>query len=193
MNGHVTTATLQTRGWTPTAIKRWLGRPDYVEEFRIYGRGRRARHWYAEDRVVNIEATAEWQEYAAGRSARRERAKKAAATRYQETIAWAETVEVTVDLGQRTWDQLCRDGISHKRALDAERGRYGGFYEPDDDTKTRWALNYARHELSNYEAILAALRGRTGSADAYEEIKERVMARIDEVIMNATHAAKGAA
>ena len=194
MIGHITTAALQARGWTPTAIKRWLGPPDHVEEFRIYGRGWCSRYWYTEERVLAAEATSEWQSFTAGRAGRSERAKKAAATRYQETIAWAETVEIRVYVGSRTWEQLCQEGVAHKRALDSERGRRGEVYEPDDATRTRWALNYARHELSNYEAILADVRGRTGSADAYEEIKQRVMDRIDDAIFGAVVAdEKGAA
>jgi len=70
-----------------------------------------------------------------------------------------------------------RDACAHYNALQLARGNYD--YDqatPDSDPAflERIAVNYLRHELSDYEPELAKLFGQVGRADASSVVRKRV-------------------
>ena len=51
----------------------------------------------------------------------------------------------------------------------------------DMNTRKRWAVNYIRHELTDYDNILREIKGKVGAGEAYEKYKEIIMENIFEV------------
>lgn len=143
----LTSQDLLGRGWTKTAIGKWLWQPDYIEAFHIRGRGPCTRHWYDAERVEAVEATADWQAFAEKRAARSAAAKKAATTRHANTVAWADQVEIRIDLDDFDWAELEELALDAQSAWECERGHTGDVHGAPEHVKHRWTMNYIRHEL----------------------------------------------
>lgn len=51
-------------------------------------------------------------------------------------------------------------------------------YDADEDTITRWMVNYIRHEMTSYDEQLYSMKGRTGIHDMYPEIRNVILDKI---------------
>ena len=48
----------------------------------------------------------------------------------------------------------------------------------DIDTRKRWAVNYIRHELTNYDWVLERIKGKCGIGEEYNRYKNAVLEEI---------------
>jgi hypothetical protein len=63
-----------------------------------------------------------------------------------------------------------------------ERGDFDiGLSKIDDETKARWAVNYVRHKLTNYDEELYSIKGKVGIRSAYVTYKKAVLRKIAQV------------
>ena len=75
-----------------------------------------------------------------------------------------------------------------KNALEAKACWYewcGKFdsdvYSADQETINRWCVNYIRHNLTNYEAVLWSFKRKVGKEEMYELFREAVMKKIANI------------
>jgi len=102
-----------------------------------------------------------------GAAERSKRAHDAANTRFDKTLAQARAWVPKVVV----WDlvKVKAAAFDSYDARQEEIGRYDRRASGEDPDFTRRIMtNFIRHELTDYEETLAAMKGRTGGADAYE-------------------------
>jgi hypothetical protein len=174
---YLTAVSLRERGWTPAMIRDLLGEPDETRPNPVYRSAAPVRLW-DEDRVTGAEAATGFAGLAA-RGARRSAAGTAAADSRRAALA-AEIAAVII-----TVPVLHRDALT-RRACDAYNRRQ---WDVRADADWDWALasensdpafleriavNYLRHELTDYESHLDAIAGRTGVRDGERLVRARV-------------------
>ncbi len=170
-SGYTSATSLRARGWTDAGIRRFLGQPDCIEEFKVYGRGWCTRHLYLSARVREIEQSPEFAGWHAKSQRRKASARRAVHVREANMVRRMEDVEITIQ-GGWTEDQI------RALALRTHGGNYQG--NPGPFTwSARTARNCIRHNLTNYEMLWGLCnRGATGR-EAYEVLRRRVDALID--------------
>jgi hypothetical protein len=182
--------TLRKRGWTDGMIQTFLGEPDALADNPHYRSGPR-RRLYLRARCEAAEATPEWQAArpsAAVRSARAAAALRGAMTKRLTALAWVrDTLLPQFKVSDRVRSdspaELRRAAIAHHNQRAIGRGSDNLADESSaPDFLDRITANYLRHELTNYDWLLAQLRGRVGRDEAYEEIRDEVETAIDDAI-----------
>lgn len=176
------------RGWTDTAITKFLGKPDRTGKNRYNRRGKVLL--YLKDRVHDVEATDRFRDWKQASAARRASATTAAAKKRAATLEKVSSRLDSIDLADGykglTRSQL-RDAASESfLALEARRAeRSGGFYEPEIITSRRTdpffdriETNYLRHEGTVYDSELDEYFNATGVGQAIDMIRERIYSRI---------------
>jgi hypothetical protein len=163
---------LKTRGWTDTAIKRFLPEPDDTRPNPRYSQAGAPMQFWLKSRVYRVEKTKRFLAWRAGSETRKAAAQKAIGTRISRMEEAMESVEVTI---QRGWtDEQIRE-----LAVRTHGGNFMG-----DPGEFHWcnqtARNCIRHNLTNYEQLWKKInRGETGEA-AYQILRERVDELVDE-------------
>lgn len=179
MTDYLNKTRIKERGWTAAAIERFLGKPDQTCR-NPYGR-HRIKH-YLVDRVVEAEATSEfqaWQEkYIQMQEVRRKAAKTAVDRRRQETLKQVESW--SPDVPQFKRQRLTRLAIEHYNYSPQRRTEHMASGCDDPSFLSRIAVNFLRHEATAYDAVVDRLSGRVGRNEAYTLAKQRVL----EVIGN---------
>lgn len=174
-NEYVYKSTLKgTYGLTDSWIKK-LGEPDKTVPNPHYRSGPPASLYRIERVEAFIDANHdEWLKLQERRRAYRKVARKVADKKRQETIEWAETVEIEayrkrLPRNQSKLENAVREQWVNFRAF--ERGDYVDYV---DFTMSHNALvAYLRHNHTSYEFLLDELPGRVGTADAYAIIRDR--------------------
>lgn len=90
---------VKKRGWTDTAINKFLGKPDKTGRNRYRKRG--TVNLYLKDRVHRIERSTEYGEWKIASEKRRESARKAAETKRAETLSKVESRLHTIELADK--------------------------------------------------------------------------------------------
>ena len=155
-------------------VRDLLGEPDELRRNPAYRTAPPMRLWSAE-RVADAEADPG---FTARKSRAQNRSASSAKAAGRKRDKLLETVSaVAISAPQMSWNMLVRGACAHYNALQLARGNY------DDDQATpnsdpafldRIAVNYLRHELSDYEPELAKLFGQVGRADATSVVRKRV-------------------
>jgi hypothetical protein len=180
---------------TKTAIKEWfevndgwiqrLGEPDKVVKMR----GGRQAHLYLTDRVNAFFAAHqdELEAYHEKRKKRSTAARKGMETRLKKLIDFAETVDLELDLSELpeklSW--LKNETINNFHDLQQWRLAYANnpsleYAERLEDQAANFKLTpkaiiaYVRHCYTDYDPILEEIRGKPGTARAYDTIRRRV-------------------
>ncbi len=180
-------ADLQSRGWTPHAIARFLGDPD---SRRRVGWGE--EHLYRAPRIVEAESNPAFMDWKRSRDARGERAKKAA---NRAARALAEAARTwTPRIARLPIEEVRRRAIAaYNYRLDHRAVRaselHGDAFElppPADESSPdefllRITVNYVRHQMTTYDGKLKALQGQPGGHDAEPLLRQRVFEVIAEV------------
>jgi len=181
---HVGTGVLADRGWTPAAIRRFLGEPDRTAPNPVY-RSKAPMRLYLLERVEQAEATPEWVQWRQAADRRVAAGRKAAEARRQATVAEVEALRIRVPV--MAWSQLALEAVRHRNDVNFEwAARRGELADPatvagvDEATLRRWAVNYLRHARTVYDAALDGLYARVGRAEATELVRSRVFAAIAE-------------
>lgn len=164
---------LKKRGWTDTAIKKFLpNAPDDTRPNPHYRQAGAPMKFWLKNRVTRVKKTKTFLTWREGLDARKDRSTKAVGTRILNMVEAMKNAKITITAG-------LSDADIHKLAIATHGGNYqgdpGGFHWCN-----RTARNCIRHNLSNYEELWRLCnRGHTGH-EAYEILRERVDALIDE-------------
>jgi len=163
---------LKERGWTETAIKRFLPAPDDTRPNPHYSRAGAPMKFWLKSRIHRIEKTKRFLAWQAKTEKRKAAARSAVTTRISRMQESMETSELII---QRGWT----DEQIYALAVRTHGGNYAG-----DPGEFRWskrtARNCIRHNLTNYEQLWRRInRGQTGE-QAYQILRERMDKLIDE-------------
>lgn len=184
MSAFLNKSQLIDRGWTASAIAKFLGEPDRVSRNRY---NRKAKiQLYDFDRVLKEENTAAWKKWKQGSLKRSAAAKQAAATRRSNTIATAasrlHTIVLDPEYTGLTKEALKRAAIEHfeQRELDREY-RSGGNYVAEKVTSRRGeqfidriTVNFLRHNGTVYDEELDTYFSSIGVNQAKDIVREHV-------------------
>lgn len=135
---------------------------------------------YLRSRVEDLieENRADYDALQAKRAARSARATVAVQARIDRLLDWAGWVELRLD-ELPEYDELVRDATRNHVAFHLERDGYAD----DDWQPTPGALRaYVRHNLTNYESVIASLEAQPGCHEAYQIVRARVDRLIDEAL-----------
>jgi hypothetical protein len=172
--------TLQSRGWTETLIRQYLGAPDQTVTNPHYRSGPPMR-FYARLRVEAVEASAEWANTQQRLAQRKASAAKAVHTKTEALRNYV--AALTIEVPILTKAQLIQQACDHynDRLLDRERWD-ADTAAPDADPAflARISVNYLRHVLSPYETELARIYGKTGVREAYLDLNEKIYEAIGD-------------
>lgn len=179
---HVGPGTLRERGWSDSMIRDFLGEPDAWARNPYYRKAPPMR-LYALDRVEAVECTPKWIERRDAAAKRSARGKEVAERRAREL---REAVLADVRLETPSFEELERLTLLAREEL------LGEPVSPNAATRRRWMVNFARHELSNYDEVRARYSRFPGVQDAAEAVREVVLDRIAEAWPQLRHAANAA-
>ncbi len=173
---HVTGSELRRRGWTATAVRRFLGRPDAAVE-RVRGGWSYVEHRFAAPRVRAAEVSPAFAAWMQERDARR-----AAARRGQER-ALVEAVELVSDVPRMPLAELhglavenYNERLLERMSRRQEWGKRPASVGSEPTFLARLSVNYLRHVRTPYDAVLRRLDrlGQPGR-DAAIRVKRRVL------------------
>lgn len=172
-------------GWTDSAIVKFLGEPDERKTNPTYRMAPPMR-LYRLNRVEAVEATPEFATHAQKSTLRSVSALAVAERKRRETLAWANTVPITLG-SVRSLDAVQQSSIRHFNERQKWKSAVWGdsrdnapsllkeMSNVEESFLDRITVNYLRHEMSNYEGLLEEKFGRIGNAEAYGVIKRRVL------------------
>ncbi|HEY9372041.1 hypothetical protein [Streptomyces sp.] len=169
---YTTLTGLRGRGWTDAMVRSLLGEPDV--------QGRSPRMWalapvrlYLVARVKAVERTEEFALCARAPGGSRSAAAVAWARARRQAVLAAVGAE-PIAVPRLSGPDLERRAVRHRRLLGAR--------EPGDEVTAeklvRWQVNYLRHALVRYEALLDDLFGDIGRAEAERLLDRRLYAAI---------------
>jgi hypothetical protein len=171
----VNLSALKERGWTNAAVRKFLGTADFTKPNPFYRTGPTMK-LYRLARVITAESTVEFLAFKVVAERRSKSATDAAAKRREETLAWAERVDIDVQK-HSSLSRVRNQAIRHYNDR-AEWGYDSASTESDPRFLDRITVNFLRHELSNYESLLADKFGRVGADEAYSVLKVRILSAI---------------
>lgn len=142
--------------------------------------------WLISD-VENAMKTAQFIDYQEKANKRRKGAKKAVLTRAAKLHTEVTNKIEQISVKQLSLEELKENTLSEKaswysyqqtlrRNHDDERDPYSA----DQSTVTRWEVNYIRHNLTSYDALLYEMSGKVGRHEEYMRYKEAVLNKIGE-------------
>jgi hypothetical protein len=180
---------LEKRGWTKGQIKKYLPEPDGIEYFKKYG----CRHLYSLCRIERIELTDEFKKLQQTALKKREREAANDDRRRKEYLDYLR-YRMPVSVKVLSDEEVLLRAIAsynanrrHRKWKVFERGLISE-YEPesrrdagtdsDPEFLKRITVNYIRHNLTTYDALLAGLSGCPAQEEAARIIQKRVFAAI---------------
>jgi hypothetical protein len=177
---YLTLTALRERGWSPSLLRRLLGAPDKTSP-NPHRRSGPPMQLYSPDRVAEAEAHPDFVAYQTSRATRSAAALTVADSKRRELLHRIAEIEITIP--QRPLDRLRRAALLSWQDGQAERGNYGADgADAPPDVLDRWAVNYIRHELTDYDRLLYdEIAGRIGVGEAGRLLKRRILDKIAEV------------
>lgn len=175
---------LKERGWTETAITKFLGNPDRKGKNR---KGRKGKvSLYFKERVHHAEQTPNFKEWKLKSAARSQASLAAAEKKRQETLTKVSSRLDSIDLKDE-YKHLTRQELRHqasesflaieKRREERSRGKYVAEQITSRRTDTffdRIEANYLRHEGTVYDAELKEYFNATGVGQAIDMVREKI-------------------
>lgn len=170
------------RGWTDTAIKKFLGEPDKLG-YNPYS-SKMSSHLYLIPRIDKIEKTPDFVAWKEKSEKRRASALKAAQTRRDKTLAKVaarlDEIQLCPEVRGLKGKKLKKYAIMHYEERELDR-----CWNWDDVPRTvdkdaplefiqRIEVNFLRHEGTMYDEELEEYAGSTGVREAVDMVRERV-------------------
>lgn len=169
---------LKKKWWTDALIKKFPGDADAERPNPRFRTGSPMR-LYSIKRVNEIEQSQEFKEALALARKRREASKKVARER---SARLAEDCLKDVSVQEIPIRDLRRLAIKSQKDRYISREDFGrDVGGADDATIERWMVNYARHNLSNYDSVRADYAGKVGVHEAAEAVRSAVLDKIAEI------------
>lgn len=167
----ITPARLKSeRFWTDKLIKEHLGDPDRLVSNPHYRSGPEMR-LYEKKRVVRIEKR---KKVLAAISLVAERREKRSAAALKSCEIRREKLVAEQVSSVKTFF----DDISLSKLINLGMSRHEIYSKVDIDTKRRWAVNFARHELTEYDGVRYYNAGCVGVHAAAEAVRNEVLSQI---------------
>ena len=167
-------STLIERGWTASAIDRWLGSPDDFARNPHHKSGP-PMLLYSLRRVANAEAKSDWiawrERMEIKRAAHPDSGAKAVATKVRKIQEYVDGITIT--LPTMTKEDLIKNACAHYNAINLGNGKYASPSDSDEFLH-RIADNYLRHTQSNYHEHLSTIAGKVGCDGAYRAIRSKI-------------------
>lgn len=171
-------ANLKGRGWTASLIKCFLDQPDKTKVNPFY-KSASPQKLYLVSRVEEIEKSQEFQEKKLIASKRSRAAVDRAEVKRADLV---KKVLSSVHVRYISYKKLRSAAISSKIQYDQVRGNCTADHDKAEEHHIhRWMVNYARHELSNYDSVREEYFGMVGVHDAAEELRAVVLNKIAEL------------
>lgn len=168
---------VKERGWSDRLILEILGSPDTTRKNPFYRSGPLIK-LFMMDRVVSAEASEAFIAYQSKRAAMSARSKTTAQRKRQELLADIENMPVSIK--RKPSETVIKEAIRNWEDRGYERDDYRDGSNADDATKRRWAVNYIRHNLCQYDESLEGVAGKIGVSEAVTAIRRKVYAKIAE-------------
>lgn len=178
----LTRTQLRARGWTRHMVDSLLGEPDKSRP-----NPHNSRHpisLYSQPRIEALEKTTRFQHLLAKMGHAAQAAKLGVATKEANTLEWARTVKIQVT---RLDDVVGQAIHNYNQRATGRRfeGREPGYWQPARRDSwpgflERITVNFVRHQLTDYEALLVAKFGQVGVAEARRVVVWRVFRAISE-------------
>jgi len=134
------------------------------------------RLWSLET-VLKVEQDPTFQEALAQAQRRREGGRKGALRRRELTLELAR--ELPLEIERIPPDELLQLVQEDYWAYEGKRVEFKPWGNPDP-LRDRLCVNYLRHQATDYDLHLEILEGRTGTAEAYLVLWERITRAIEE-------------
>jgi hypothetical protein len=169
-------AGLRARGWTPKLIERFLDPPERTAPNPHYRSAAPMRLWSLET-VLKAEQDPAFQEALAQAQRRRKGARKGALRRRELTLELARNLPLQIErIPPDELLQLVQEDYLERKGEWVEFKPWGR----PGPLRDRLCVNYLRHEASEYDLHLEILQGKTGIAQAYLVLWERITQAIAE-------------
>lgn len=172
---------LLARGWTPLAIRRFLGHPDAVLE-KVRGGWDLTEHLFEVERVARAESTEEFRAWLTSRDARRSAVARGRARRCEEAASWSPSVP---RMSLENLRQLAISHFNERLFRQAERRDFEGpvreaTADSDPGFLARIMVNYLRHTATRYDQVLDKLDrlGQRG-LEVKAKVKHRALQAIE--------------
>jgi len=166
------TSVLNRPGWSKGVLAQLLGEPDLRKKVR--GRTNLCV-LYLESRVVAAENSEVFKSLQVSLASRKSSAAKAILTKTNKLLAAVEAMRVDVVLMPlRDVQRLAIDSYNEQH----EASENYASHKSDAAFLTRIAVNFIRHELTEYDHALADVAGKTGITKAVDGIRQKVYSAI---------------
>lgn len=175
---HLNLASLRERGWTPALVRAFLGEPDKTKANPFY-KSAAPQKLYLVDRVKKIEAS---EPFLAKKALAAKRSHVSLVRAEKARQALAAEVLSKVRVRNMPFDVLRHQALSSQTQRNETRGDFSSDPASAQEHHIhRWMVNYARHELSNYDQIRIRYAGKVGVHEAAEAVRSAVLTRIAEL------------
>lgn len=164
------------RGWTETHIKTFLPEPDKLAR-NPFSRKAAPMKLYALDRVLQVEATPEFQKAKEASRTRQIAARERALAKKKEAVAVAEALPLRID--PEPWPVVQQKAIEHFNGR-LKRSQSPASMKTVKHRLDRLTVNYLRHQQTSYETELRAFKGVVGVGEAYLVVRRRILDLIAE-------------
>lgn len=177
-------STLKQRGWTDTAIERFLGDHD-KEVPNPYYKSAAPMKLYKLSRVEEAEQSQAFLHFKAQSKPRQEASQKALTTKRKNLLR--KVTEMEIYIQRKNLEDIITDAVkaynSFKSCMADERGDFDyqqATVNSDKEFLNRITVNYLRHRCSPYEKILDKIEGKVGTKEAYTLLNEKIFQKIGE-------------
>lgn len=180
-------AGLKARGWTDSAVRRFLPIPDKSAVNPHY-KCAAPMKLYLIKRVETVENSPEYKDLILSSQKRRDAARRAALTKREVLLELVRNLIVSVE--KIEYNELLRRAIQayneFHESIAFERGRdfLPATMSSDRGFLERIAVNHLRHEMSPYEDKLSEIYGKIGVSGAYPLLLEKIYRKISETYPN---------
>lgn len=174
---------IKDRGWTDTAITKFLGSPDLRGKNRAGRKGKVSL--YLIERVERVESTSAFRDYQAKSRARRASALQSAQRKRSETLAKVksrlDSIHLSDDAVGLSRAELRKKASDSFLEIENRRAQRRRGYEPEKITSrrteaffSRIEVNWLRHEGTVYDDELKEYFNETGVGQAVDMVREHV-------------------
>ena len=170
---------LKNRGWTDSVISKHLGEPDALKDNPYYKNGPKIK-LYDINRVIEMEQNQTVVKALEGAKKRSESGKRRALEQAKKLKEYIQSLKIEIPI--MTEKKLIEEACHHYNLLWEYRGQYDKHATPsaDKDFLRRIAVNFLRHEFTDYDQELERMFGKSGSINGKQQLKDKVLDHISE-------------
>ena len=177
---YLTQQAVLVRGWSKSMINQFLGEPDKTKR-NPKGMNAPKIKLFDLKRVLEAEESSAFEELMVAAIKRSKVAQRSAATRKQKTLDYVKSL--TISLPSFSPSELELAAIRAYNSLWYDRNNDEKHAKTGDDPMflMRIAVNYLRHECTEYDDELVRLFGHTGKQEARLELRKKIFSEIMNV------------